>query len=356
MTATNALPATSGSHPLAPYDAVLLVSFGGPEKPDEVIDFLEVVTRGAGIPRDRLAQVGEHYFLFGGRSPINDQNKALISALQQELSTRGVDCPIYWGNRNWHPFIDEALRELVADGRRRVLMLTTSAYPSYSGCRTYREAVAAAASTVGAEHVRIDRAGNYALDEGFVEANRAAVAQALAELPGARLVFVTHSIPTDMDDSSGPQEARGAYSRWHEEVAERIAQAVGAPEHDLVFCSRSGRPGQPWLEPDVDDHLAELHGRGVDRVVLAPIGFISDHMEVIYDLDTQARQTCDELGIQMVRSATAGTSQTFVAGLADRLLARAAHARQGDALPAPDGCGGRGCCPNLRNAETPAID
>ncbi|MEL4358425.1 MULTISPECIES: ferrochelatase [unclassified Luteococcus] len=345
---------------LEPYDAILLVSFGGPEKPDEVVDFLEVVTAGSGIPRSRLATVGEHYFLFGGKSPINDQNKALMAALTDELTARGVRVPIYWGNRNWHPFITEAVQELKAAEHRRVLMLTTSAYPSYAGCRSYREAVAGALAEQG-DGLQVDRIGNYGLDEGFVAANAQALRAALTELPGARVVFVTHSIPTAMDQESGNDVlGRGAYTSWHREVAQRVfdAQQLGDQDFDLVYCSRSGRPGQPWVEPDVNDHLAELRARGIDRVVLAPIGFISDHMEVVYDLDTQARETCRELGIQLVRSATAGVAPAFVAALADRLLERAAQARRGSdggRLGCDRGCGGEGCCPNAKDPDTPAI-
>ena len=345
---------------LAPYDAILLVSFGGPEKPDEVVDFLEVVTKGSGIPRERLATVGEHYFLFGGKSPINDQNKALMAALDEELTHRGSHLPIYWGNRNWHPFIDEALASLVADGHHRVLMLTTSAYPSYSGCRSYREAVAESIQRNGFD-LRVDRIGNYALDDGFIAANAAALRTSLAARPGSRVVFVTHSIPTDMDAASGPEDARGAYATWHQKVAEQVFERSGAQgEFDLVFCSRSGRPGQPWLEPDVNDHLESLHAQGIDQVVLAPIGFVSDHMEVIYDLDTQALATCESLGISMVRAGTAGTAPVFVASLVDRLLSRAAQARDAEeahcTLWTADGCGGPTCCPNARRADTPAHD
>lgn len=341
---------------LDPYDAVLLVSFGGPEGPDEVIDFLEVVTRGSGVPRARLAEVGEHYFKFGGRSPINDQNKALIAALDAELTARGAHLPIYWGNRNWHPFVREAIEQLVRDGHRRVLMLTTSAYPSYSGCRSYRESVAQALWETGAD-LAIDRLGNYGLDHGFVEANADALRAALDELPDAHVLFVTHSIPTGMDETSGPADQRGAYSRWHHEVADRVATKAGARHHELVFCSRSGNPEQPWLEPDVGDRIEALHAEGVTRVVVAPIGFVSDHMEVIYDLDTEARDTCDELGVQMVRAATVGTAQPFVTALVDRIAARAEQARNSTGWPlaAPGGCGGDGCCPNARDRETPAL-
>lgn len=344
-------------HPLHPYDAILLVSFGGPEAPDEVVPFLENVTRGQGIPRERLAVVGEHYFGFGGKSPINDQNKALMAALADELRARDAELPILWGNRNWTPYIGDALAEARAAGHRRLLMLTTAAYPSYSGCRSYREAMAAALAELE-EPMVVDRIGNYALDEGFITANADALRQAIDALPGAHVVFVTHSIPTPMAAASGPNG--NAYVDWHEQVARRVLLAAGqGPEHDLVYCSRSGRPTDPWLEPDVNDHLADLAERGVREVVLAPIGFISDHMEVIYDLDTQARETCDRLGITMQRASTAGTHPAFVGALADRIVARAARAQavtdQSQADAECLSCNDDSCCPNLRRPGTAAI-
>ena len=333
-----------------PPDAVLLLSFGGPESPDEVVPFLANVTQGTGIPRERLATVGEHYFLFGGRSPINDQNRALLVALQTELASRGVAAPLYWGNRNWTPYVADAVREVVAAGHRDIAVVTTSAYPSYAGCRSYREDLAAAIAEVpGAEAMTWRRVGNYGLDPGFLASQVDAVRAALEELPEARLVFVTHSIPTDMNETSGPDG--GAYLRWHRLVAAHVADAVGATEHDLVFCSRSGRPGQPWLEPDVNDHVRDLADRGVQAVVLAPIGFVSDHMEVVYDLDTQASATCAEAGVQMVRAATPGTAPAFVTGLVDRLLGLTRAIEPGECRTP---CDGR-CCPNPRAEQTPAI-
>ena len=360
MTTTPDATARADAAPPADFDALLLLSFGGPEAPDEVVPFLENVTRGSGIPRERLAEVGKHYFLFGGRSPINDQNRALIDTLRRELDGRGVPVPIYWGNRNWRPYVSEALEALIADGHRTVRVLTTSAYPSYSGCRSYREDLAAALGGLSGvpDDLVFTRVGNYGLDESFVAANALALSAALRELPDARIVFVTHSIPTEMNETSGP--AGGAYVAWHEEVARRVVASVApGADYDLVFCSRSGRPGQPWLEPDVNDHLRDLAGRGVTRVVLAPIGFVSDHMEVIYDLDTQARETCDQEGIAMVRAATAGVLPGFVRGLVDRVLA----AGRRDAAGPDDGCGGvcaspcgaEVCCPNLRRPGTPAV-
>jgi len=342
---------------LAPYDALLLVSFGGPEAPEEVVPFLAEVTKGSGIPRERLAVVGEHYSLFGGRSPINDQCRALLSALTTELAARGVTLPWYWGNRNWHPFIAPTVDQIVADGHRRVLALTTSAYPSAAGCRSYRDAVRQA---VGDRPLRVDWVGNFGLDDFFVDVNATLVRGAMATLPGAHLVFVTHSIPSQMAAASGP--AGDAYVTWHRQVASSIATRLEASgtsvgDHDLVFCSRSGRPGQPWLEPDVNDHLESLRERGVRAVVLAPIGFISDHMEVIYDLDVQARASCQRLGIEMVRVPTAGTAPGMVTGLADRMQAVAAMARtkwpsncQGGQCI---GCTGDDCCVTTPPAPRP---
>ncbi len=355
---------------LDPYEAILLVSFGGPERPEEVLPFLENVTRGRGIPRERLAEVGEHYFLFGGKSPINDQCRTLLAALKTEISARGLDLPLFWGNRNSEPFLDAELRSIEAAGHRRVLALVTSAYPSYSSCRQYRENLfdAAQGTTVDIERIR-----HYANHPGFVAASVAAVETALDGLgragETARLVFVTHSIPTGMAETSGPEprSATGAYVDWHQTVAAAITKTVsgrrGRPYgHDLVYCSRSGPPSQPWLEPDVNDHLRTLHQNGCPAVVLVPIGFISDHMVVIFDLDTEAAETAAELGLTFARAATAGVHPDFVSGLVDLLVERAAAARgEEPAKPVIDG-GVPGwyacqpnCCPNLREPGRPTL-
>jgi len=339
--------------PAPRYDALLLMSFGGPEAPDEVVPFLANVTRGSGIPESRLAEVGQHYFGFGGKSPINDQCRALIAALEQALVDRDRTVPVYWGNRHWHPLLPDTLAQIAADGHRRVLAVATSAYPSYSGCRAYREALEAALP----EGMRVDVLGNYARSAGFLDANTEAVVAALRNLPEARLVLVTHSIPVAMAETAGPEPRAegGTYVAWHREVAATIAARAAAQlgravEHDLVYCSRSGPPQQRWLEPDVNDHLAALADAGVREVVLAPIGFISDHMEVIYDLDTQAAQTARELGIRTARAATAGTHPAFVGWLADAVCDRLDGAVPPDeptAAFAARSCG-VGCCPNRR--------
>lgn len=355
---------------LSPYEAVVLVSFGGPEKEEDVVPFLENVTRGRGIPRERLAQVGEHYNLFGGKSPINDQCRILLDALRTELAGRGLDLPVTWGNRNWTPYLAETFAELDAAGHRRVLAITTSAYPSYSSCRQYREDLFGA---VGDSVIQVDRIRNYANHPGFVTASVDATLNALGELGesagGARLVFVTHSIPSGMAAAAGPgpHSTDGAYVDWHREVAAEVTRQVAATtqqqyEFDLVYCSRSGPPTQPWLEPDINDHLADLSEREIGAVVCVPIGFISDHMEVIYDLDTEAAATADKLGLGFVRAATAGTHPAFVSALVDLALERAAVARgdQADAAVINNSTPGLyacpvDCCVNLNDPGKPAL-
>jgi protoporphyrin/coproporphyrin ferrochelatase len=351
-----------------PYDALLLLSFGGPEKPEDVVPFLENVTRGRGIPRERLEEVGEHYFAFGGRSPINDQNRAFLAALRADLTEHGLDLPVYWGNRNWEPYLPDALAQMTADGVRRAAVFITSAYSSYSSCRQYRENLwDAVEATPGAPE--LDKLRIYYNHPGFTEPVVDGILAALQELPeaertGARLVFVTHSIPTAMNDASGP--AGGAYEAQHRDVAATIAERVATEtgvrrDHDLAFCSRSGAPHIPWLEPDVNDHLEALHDQGVTAVVLCPVGFVSDHMEVVYDLDTEALATAERLGLHAVRSATAGTDARFVAAVRDLLLERAAAERgepvTRDAVgalgPAWDRCR-PGCCANARGPR-PAL-
>ena len=356
----------------APYDALLLVSFGGPERPEDVVPFLENVTRGRGVPRERLEEVGQHYVAFGGRSPINDQNRAFLGALRDDLAAAGLEVPVYWGNRNWHPFLADTLAEMARDGVRRAACFFTSVYSSYSGCRQYREDLAEASAAVrrqGLEPPALDRLRLPFNHPGFVEPNVDATLVALAELPSpvrqeARIVFVTHSVPTRMEETSGPDG--GAYTRQHAVVAEQVVRRVQDETgrrhgHDLVFCSRSGPPGVPWLEPDVNDHLRALDRQGVPAAVLVPIGFVSDHMEVVYDLDTEALATARDIGMPVSRAATVGIDPRFVAAVRDLLLERAAaesgrHVERATvgALPAVhDRCPAH-CCPNPR-APRPAL-
>ena len=353
----------------APYDALLLVSFGGPESPADVLPFLENVTRGRDIPRARLEEVAEHYHAFGGRSPINDQNRALIGAVEEDFAAAGLDVPIYWGNRNWDPYLADELARMRGDGITRAAAFITSAYSSYSGCRQYREDLAAAVASVGSGAPRIDRIRHYFDHPGFVAANIDGVQAALEQLRDdvaaeARLVFVTHSIPTAMAASSGP--TGGAYVAQHEAVAAAVTAGIAdrtgiRHEYDLVYCSRSGSPHVPWLEPDVNDHLELLAAAGTRAVILAPIGFVSDHMEVVFDLDTEAMETAARLGLPAARAATAGTHPAFVAAIRDLVLERAAvergerpvRASIGPPGPSHDVCPA-GCCPNLRGPR-PAL-
>src|SRR4029453_11232625 len=278
--ATSADASTSHlGHALTPYEAVLLVSFGGPERPEEVMAFLEKGTRGWGIPPERLAEVGQHYFLFGGKSPINDQCRSLLAALTSELRSRGLGVPLYWGNRNWYPYLRDELRAIDRAGHRRVLAVVTSEYPSYSPCRQYRENLFDAAQGT---RVQLDRIRHYANHPGFVQASVDATLEALervgAAADEAHLVFVSHSIPDAMAETAGPppRSHRGAYVDLHDavafEVARHVAQRRGQDhQRHLVYCSRSGPGSQPWLEPDINDHLRQLSGRGVKAVVVVPI-------------------------------------------------------------------------------------
>ncbi|MGC0272928.1 ferrochelatase [Pseudactinotalea sp. Z1739] len=326
------------THAAAPYDALLLCSFGGPNAEQDVLPFLRNVVRGKGVPEERLAEVGEHYFAFGGKSPINEQNLALRAELAAELRARGVDLPVLWGNRNWHPYTTDTLRDAVAFGARRILVLVTSAYASYSGSRQYREHLAAAVADLGVEGegLVIDVLRPFFNDPGFIAANVHAITDAVGQVPeadaGVHIAYVTHSIPTTMQQAS---EVTGpGYRQQHEDVRAVIdadLRAAGMEvSSSLSYCSRSGSPHTPWLEPDINDHLAELAGAGTQRVVIAPIGFISDHMEVAWDLQTEALETAAELDLQAACATTAGIHPAFVSGLVDLVLERAGRERGED--------------------------
>jgi protoporphyrin/coproporphyrin ferrochelatase len=343
------------------HDAVLLVSFGGPEGPDDVIPFLENVTRGRGIPRERLAAVGKHYLHFGGVSPINDQNRALLAAIRADFARSGLDLPVYWGNRNWDPYLADAVRQMADDGVQHALAFVTAAYSSYSGCRQYREDLAAAREAVGQRAPSIDKVRHYFNCPGFVEPMIDNTVAALASLPSeigsrARLAFTTHSVPLTQAATSGP--TGDAYVTQHGEVARLVAK--GASERvgsdigwDLVYQSRSGSPNQPWLEPDIGDHLRTEQVRGTPGVVMVPIGFVSDHIEVAWDLDTEAVAVAAEIGLPVARAATVGTDPRFVAMVrelvCERLENRSVRERRalGRLGPCWDACPA-GCCPNPR--------
>lgn len=300
------------------YDALLVVSFGGPEGMQDVIPFLENVLRGRNVPRERMLSVARHYEMFGGVSPINQQNRNLIAALQEELDQNGPRLPIYWGNRNWHPLLPDTLAQMARDGVKNALAFVTSAYSSYSSCRQYRQNISDAQTAVGPNAPGVEKLRVFYKHPLFIEANvdqiRAALAQ-LEDAASANLVFTAHSIPESMavncDYASQLAEAGGL-----------IAHALGIKNWQLVYQSRSGSPSQPWLGPDVTEHLRTLYREGLRNVVIAPIGFVSDHMEVVYDLDVEAQRVATELGMKMIRASTAGTHPAFVKMIRELMLER----------------------------------
>jgi ferrochelatase len=301
---------------MSAYDALLVVSFGGPEGMDDVIPFLENVLRGRNVPRERMLSVAHHYEMFGGVSPINQQNRNLIAALQEELESHGPNLPIYWGNRNWHPMLTDTLRQMAADGVRNALAFVTSAYSSYSSCRQYRENIANAQAAVGPDAPRVDKLRAFYNHPLFIEANVDHVREAWSQVTQpAELVFTAHSIPESMATNCD-------YAAQLQEAGGLIAGALGVERWRVVYQSRSGSPSQPWLGPDIGDCLRELNAQGSKNVVVAPIGFVSDHMEIVYDLDVEAQNLAHELGMKMVRAATAGTHPAFVKMIRELIVER----------------------------------
>ncbi|HPU13456.1 MAG TPA: ferrochelatase [Aeromicrobium sp.] len=310
--------------PTAPYDALLIVSFGGPERPEEVVPFLQNVTRGRDIPQERLVEVGQHYFGFAGKSPINDINRSLIRALEADFVGIGLDLPIYWGNRNSDPFLSEAVSKMIADGVSRAICFVTSAYSSYSSCRQYREDLFEASTGLP---ITLDRLRQHFNHPTFIDLYTEYTAAAIAEVgPNPEVVFVTHSIPTPMNEASGGPGC-GLYLRQHHDAADEVASRLGLSDWTLAFCSRSGLPQHPWLEPDINDHLEDLAGGGATDVVLVPIGFVADHMEVIYDLDVEAKATAQRLGLRFARAASPNADSRYAAMIRELVLERAAAER-----------------------------
>lgn len=328
------------------YDAILLVSFGGPESKEDVIPFLENVLRGKNVPRERMLAVAEHYYHFDGKSPINQQTRDLISALKTELAQHGPKLPVYWGNRNWHPMLADTLREMRQDGIQKALAFVTSAYSSYSGCRQYREDIARAQAGVGADAPQVDKIRAFFNHPSFIDATEERLRDALSQIPEAarqntQIVYVAHSIPMAMANTCD-------YVLQLEEVRRLVSSRLGTRNDVLVYQSRSGAPGQPWLEPDILDHLREVKGKELaTAVAIAPISFISDHMEVLYDLDIEAHHLCDELGLPMARAKTVGVHPKFVAMIRELILERTAGSERravGTLGPRQDTCV-EGCCP-----------
>jgi protoporphyrin/coproporphyrin ferrochelatase len=303
------------------YDALLIVSFGGPERREDVIPFLENVLRGRNVPRERMLEVAEHYYHFDGRSPINDHNRALIAALDRELQAHGPGLPIYWGNRNWHPLLGDTLRRMRADGVGWALAFATSAFGSYSGCRQYLENIERAREGCAPDGLEIHKLRTFHNHPGFLEAMADQVRTALERIPPkrsarARILFTAHSIPQSM-------AAVSPYVAQLEESCHLVCQILGRPDGTLVYQSRSGPPSQPWLEPDIADAVRELHSQGgLEDLVIAPIGFLCDHMEVVYDLDTEIAGLCRELGVNLFRASTVGVHPAFISMVRELILER----------------------------------
>jgi protoporphyrin/coproporphyrin ferrochelatase len=343
---------------VASYDAFVLVSFGGPEGPADVMPFLQNVTAGRGVPPDRLAQVAEHYNRFGGVSPINQQCRDLIAAIGKDFAARGVALPVYWGNRNWHPYLRDTLTTMAADGVGRALAFVTSGYSSFSSCRQYLGDIDEARRHVGGSAPQVDKLRQYFNHPGYIGSFAAAAAAALASLPAGPpahgmtpesddvdLIFTAHSVPAVMADAAGP--AGGAYQAQLAETARLVAAQLGWQRPwRLGYSSRSGPPSQPWLVPDINDLLAELAAAGSRAVVVVPIGFVSDHMEVKYDLDVEAAATAGRLGLAYARAATPGTDPRFVSMITDLVIERldgTAPLSLGAFGAGPDACPA-GCC------------
>jgi len=333
------------------YDALLVVSFGGPEKSEDVLPFLENVLRGRNVPRERMLEVAEHYEHFGGKSPLNDQVRELIAVLQPELEQHGITLPIFWGNRNWHPLLPDTMRQMADAGVKQALALVLAAYSSYSSCRQYRENICDACNTVGDAAPRVDKIRVFYNHPEFIAANADRLNAALQEFPeehrtSVYVAYTAHSIPCSMAETCD-------YEKQLTETCRLVSEAVGIPEERwrLVYQSRSGRPQDPWLEPDVNDHLAELAERGVRNVIVMPVGFLSDHLEVLFDLDEEARQTAESLGMTMVRARSVGTHPRFIGMLREliqeRLDASANRRSIGRFGPNHDVCP-EDCCPPPR--------
>jgi protoporphyrin/coproporphyrin ferrochelatase len=342
---------------VATHDAFLLVSFGGPEGIADVIPFLQNVTAGRGVPPDRLEQVAEHYYRFGGVSPINQQCRDLIAAIEKDFAARGVALPVYWGNRNWHPYLRDTMATMAADGIGRALAFVTSGYSSFSSCRQYLGDIDAARGHAGSSAPQVDKLRQYFNHPGYIGSFTAATAAAIASLPPRRttsgppagdevdLIFTAHSVPAIMADAAGP--AGGAYQAQLAETARLVAAQLGWQRPwRLAYSSRSGPPSQPWLGPDINDLLADLAATGSRAVVVVPIGFVSDHMEVRFDLDVEAAGTASRLGLAYARAATPGTDPSFVSMITDLVVERldgTAPLSLGAFGAGPDACPA-GCC------------
>lgn len=326
---------------MSSFDAVLLLSFGGPEGPDDVMPFLENVLRGRNVPEERKLEVAKHYYRFGGRSPINDQNRALIAALRKELDAHGIDLPIFFGNRNWHPMLADTLREMADRGIKNAIAFATSAYSSYSSCRQYREDIARARAAVGAQAPEVHKLRAFFNHPNFIESVLEHARDAASRIPkGSRLIFTAHSIPMSM--------AAGCdYEKQLREASRLVAEGLGYSDFDLVYQSRSGPPSVPWLGPDILDHLRDVHAQKASGALVVPIGFVSDHMEVVYDLDHEAHDLAKELALPFARAKTAGVHPKFAQMMRELIEERLANTerRSLGVLGARSDVCAENCCP-----------
>ncbi len=339
-------------------DALLVLSFGGPEGPDDVLPFLRNVTRGRGIPDERLVEVGEHYAHFDGVSPLNEQNREIISDLQQRLAAHGWDLPVYFGNRNWHPFAEETVERMAAAGVRSAYVFATSAWAGYSGCKQYHEDIARMRRHLaekGLPEIEFTKLRQFFDHPTFIQAAVDEVAPLIAEHPQARMVFTAHSIPTAADASSGRPEDGALYSHQIAEAARLVAEKIGISDWDVVWQSRSGAPHIPWLEPDIVDHMEALADEGVRELIVFPIGFVSDHIEVIWDLDTELVAAANKRDVSVYRAASVGHNPRFVQMIMELILeARGLVSPQRLGHEPSYGCGVNGspcspeCCPSAR--------
>lgn len=340
------------AHMETPYDAILILSFGGPEGMDDVMPFLENVTRGRNIPRERLLSVAHHYELFGGISPINEQNRQLIKALKPELVSRHIDLPVYWGNRNWHPFVEDTFQQMATDGVTKVIAFATSAYGSYSGCRMYLDDIARGINAAGTNAPVVHKLPLFYNHPLFIEANCDHLTQALQQLPeerrqSAHVVFTAHSVPLSMAQNCH-------YEKQLAEAASLTCARAGLTSYQLVYQSRSGPPSQPWLGPDICDFLKSVASDATTSrdVIVQPIGFISDHMEVMFDIEVEAKQVAAECGLNLIRAATAGTHPAFIRMIAELIESRITSPQPNDYMSCPPDC-----CPSgaaSPNAARPA--
>ncbi len=330
------------------YDAILIVSFGGPEGMDDVIPFLENVLRGRNVPRERMEEVAHHYALFNGVSPINAQNRTLIAALREELDASGIHLPIYWGNRNWQPYLADTMQQMTEDGVKHALAFVTSAYSSYSGCRQYRENIHQAQAQVGESAPQVDKLCMFYNHPLFIEVNAENLRNALEQIPAerrntAKVAFTAHSIPVSMANTS-------AYVAQLQDACGLVAEAVGITDWQLVYQSRSGTPSQPWLEPDILDHMKAIREAGARDVVILPIGFVSDHVEVMYDLGTEAKALAGEIGLNFVLAPTVGTHPRYIRMIRDliveRMMEKPERPYLGTRGPNHDFCPAD-CCPGM---------